>query len=45
MGNFLIFDGYEEEYILPYAFNKTAHENVIENVKKAAIATNVNKIN
>ena len=38
-------DQLNEEYILPYAFNKTAHENVIENVKKAAIATNVNKIN
>ena len=33
-----------EEYILPYAFNKKAHENVIEYVKKAAIATKVNRI-
>jgi malate dehydrogenase (oxaloacetate-decarboxylating) len=33
-----------EEYILPYAFNKKAHENVIEHVKKAAIATKVNRI-
>ena len=33
-----------EEYILPYAFNKQAHQNVIEYVKKAAIDTKVNRI-
>ena len=33
-----------EEYILPYAFSKQAHQNVIENVKKAAIETKVNSI-
>lgn len=33
-----------EEYILPYAFNKKAHQNVIKHVKEAAIATKVNRI-
>lgn len=33
-----------EEYILPYAFNKKAHENVIKYVKEAAIKTGVNQI-
>jgi malate dehydrogenase (oxaloacetate-decarboxylating) len=33
-----------EEFIIPYAFNKEAHKNVIENVKKAAINTAVNRI-
>lgn len=33
-----------EEYILPYAFNKQAHQNVIKYVKEAAIATKVNRI-
>ena len=33
-----------EEYILPYAFNRQAHQNVIEYVKKAAIETKVNRI-
>ena len=32
-----------EEYILPYAFNKEAHKNVIKYVKEAAIATKVNR--
>ena len=36
--------GYEKEYILPYAFNKQAHKNVIEYVKKAAIETKVNRL-
>lgn len=33
-----------EEYILPYAFNKEAHQNVIKYVKEAAIKTKVNRI-
>lgn len=33
-----------EEYILPYAFNKEAHNNVIKLVKQAAIKTKVNRI-
>lgn len=33
-----------EEYILPYAFNKEAHKRVIEHVKEAAIKTKVNRI-
>ena len=33
-----------EEYILPYAFSKQAHQNVRENVKKATIETKVNSI-
>lgn len=33
-----------EEYILPYAFNKEAHNNVIKHVKQAAIKTKVNRI-
>lgn len=33
-----------EEYILPYAFNKQAHQNVIKYVKEAAIKTKVNRI-
>lgn len=33
-----------EEYILPYAFNKKAHDNVIKYVKEAAIKTGVNQI-
>lgn len=33
-----------EEYILPYAFNKEAHRRVIEHVKEAAIRTKVNRI-
>ena len=33
-----------EEYILPYAFNKKAHDNVIKHVKDAAINTKVNRI-
>lgn len=37
-------DELHEEYILPYAFNKQAHQNVIKNVKEAAIATKVNRI-
>ena len=34
-----------EEYILPYAFDKEAHKNVVKYVKEAAIATKVNRIN
>ncbi len=37
-------DELHEEYILPYAFNKQAHQNVIKHVKEAAIATKVNRI-
>ena len=37
-------DELHEEYILPYAFNKKAHQNVIKHVKEAAIATKVNRI-
>jgi len=37
-------DELHEEYILPYAFNKMAHQNVIKHVKEAAIATKVNRI-
>lgn len=33
-----------EEYILPYAFNKEAHKRVTEHVKEAAIRTKVNRI-
>ena len=33
-----------EEYILPYAFNKKAHENVVKYVKEAAIKTKVNRL-
>ena len=33
-----------EEYILPYAFNKQAHQNVINKVKQAAIDTKVNRL-
>ena len=32
-----------EEYILPYAFSKQAHENVIKHVKEAAIKTKITR--
>jgi malate dehydrogenase (oxaloacetate-decarboxylating) len=32
------------EYILPYAYDKRAHESVAKAVAEAAIATGVNKI-
>ena len=34
----------KEDYILPYAFDRKAHESVIKNVAEAAIATKVNRI-
>lgn len=37
-------DELHEEYILPYAFNIDAHNNVIKFVKEAAIKTKVNRI-
>ena len=37
-------DELKEDYILPYAFDKKAHESVIKNVRAAAIATGVNRI-